>query len=159
MEWSFKSQGGCRWIHIMDAHRSHRWCPWFNSLLSLFDRDVKTKREREREYRRSVSPQHMAEQKRAERSKCDGWTGGGGHVKDMEKINKYWFWNKRRQWHEWMRGSHYNTVSTCRVKGQQEHAGHMMGDMRVKGQSQPSQSHSQTVSASCFYSTFKAIFK
>lgn len=30
---------------VMDAHRSQRWCPWFNSLFNFNDTGVKTHRE------------------------------------------------------------------------------------------------------------------
>lgn len=78
----------------MDAHRSQRWCPWFNSLFNFLDRGVKT--DRQREHRRSVSPQHTADQTRVERNRqakgclgeqMHGWINSGAcRGKQMKAV-------------------------------------------------------------------------
>lgn len=41
---------------VIDAHRSQRRCPLFNSLFDFYDRGAKTHTHTLREYRQSVSP-------------------------------------------------------------------------------------------------------
>lgn len=79
---------------VMDAHESHRWCPWFNSLYSTSLTGVEKHRWRETERdRHCVSPQHTAERRRDEMTAIE--SDGG---MDRQGMREGKVWRRRRQW-------------------------------------------------------------
>lgn len=139
---------------VMDAHRSHRWCPWFNSLFNFFDRGVKTQRDRE-----NTADLFLHNTLRTRQGLRLGWTDEGidrwmdgwmhGRKKKTKQKQKQWF--EEWQWCERTIASWSNTqlvragyTGTCGIvtwgRGTEINT-HLF----CNNKSHPSQIHSMTV--------------